>query len=351
MLQYIVAACYSKACAPPPIGTGGSKEGGTLVAKRVEDPFAVDFAELKKDKRNKGLTFHASFHAEGLYAADITDKFGNTDVKYAMRGDRTGEWFYATGITGHQDVRHSEIVRAIQAMDRNQAIDPLPLKPTLFFGNFTNTMGLTASDAPFMPSGVAGFVVNRYTKLSGIKDIDERLVNSGVTELGNHVVHWNTHPQSLGAMRDISLRLPDFLTPMSNEYPLEHIVTHELGHLRLYQQKDNAGALIEFDVEARMSPTFLGMTAYGRSNPVEAHAESWAEFVLSEGRTDMRYVQGLSTALGWDRLFPSQNMTAASTPQEETKLKLEDLPAIWADDFTTGPVYLPEPSKNLAEVK
>lgn len=80
----LVAACKSKACAPPPVGTGGSDTG-------AGSPSPVGYTEMYTafDGAMRGLSTgdRRSIHSAVMYYTD-TDNYHYEDINSILRGER-----------------------------------------------------------------------------------------------------------------------------------------------------------------------------------------------------------------------------------------------------------------------
>lgn len=84
VITALIAACTSKACAPPPVGTGGSKGGsvssrGVVDVKRLSDEYYSNMSALNANDR-LGINM-----AVGLYVSD-TGYIGINHVLRKVRG-------------------------------------------------------------------------------------------------------------------------------------------------------------------------------------------------------------------------------------------------------------------------
>lgn len=129
--------------------------------------------------------------------------------------------------------------------------------------------------------------------------------------------------------------------------PARYKVMHEYGHLRMTQGLDSVFAIndqFKYTSDSRRSG---GMSKYGNTKPIEAHAEAFAEWAARGGNiergpkgqflTDIDYVvTSYANAFGWGKDLEQVGrplaVAAAGGPQDPIPLIIGDSPE--------GPIYI-----------
>lgn len=327
----VIAACYSKECAPPPVGTGGSKPGTGARGSGLP-PHAIRPDMMETD-------------IPGLWKSPV---YGKGRVLYVMEGQKSGEWLRAYAGPGSKSYTPEMIARALNQIDSMVAFQPLPVTPALSIGDMTE-----ASNG-LIPAGVGGMVANPMTK-------ESKALEAAGFVVGAEMIFLNSNPRTLqeiqgGKAFDKNFLMPSFTT----ENAIEYMVAHEYGHQRLFQKVDSVYEARDAYSDSEMRfPAYAGLSKYGAMNHVEAHAEAWAHYVMSgytgDGGNSV-YTSIMAGIMGWDEA-KERSMTAAASDEKDKG----EIPLIIMDNFVTGKSVIryaddeeedaPKKKKTLADVR
>lgn len=315
----LVFACYEAACRPPTAGgTGGSSRKGGTLADLIE-PRAAPFGQRPAGKSNPavatGLKILKSPRGAGSFPPDSYGAGGWSEgqdglwitatkpKKYAIKGPDTGEWMVAHTLNSRDILKPEEVHRALKQLDYLHGRFPLRIRPELVVGNFTtkgvvgnDSMGFTISSKT---GDDAGPTVQRGREVLFKRSMRE---NYGEFPIGPNVIYLNTHKNALEGIRDPAIarrRNETFLGPtFQHDDPLQYYVTHEYGHLRAHQRVDKREKWVN-TMKELVRQGEQPVSRYGRLNASEAHAESFADWVHSNGMTTNTFTYVLATELDW----------------------------------------------------
>jgi hypothetical protein len=234
---------------------------------------------------------------DGLWATSGRPK------KYAILGPDSDQWMVAHTLNSRDMAKPEEIHRALRQLDFLHAQFPLKIRPEMVFGNFT-TKGIVGNDSMgFTISSRDGDDANPNTQ-RGREVLFKRRMNENYGEfpIGPNVIYINTHKNTLEGVRDLPLvrrRNETFLGPTFQDAdPIQYYVTHEYGHLRAHQRVDKRERWTN-TMKELVRQGEQPISRYGRHNASEAHAESFADWVHSNGFSTNTFTYVLATELDW----------------------------------------------------
>lgn len=274
-------ACNSKACAPPPVGTGGSGGGGMSVSKMAGLQYGQN--RLKRSRSSgpmPDVDWQTGAHRTGdePMKGVVTTPGGR---KYPVAWDE-----FDVGPKAARDV----INQYSKMLDLYPEMDAVPLA----LGRSANiaTFKATYSDDPYHVGqfesiiddgrGAVGFVVNRTATAQAVMmGYTNRIGSDNLLE----------RPEMWGAAT----------RGLTNEQRLQYVVTHEVGHM-VYQHwamRATAGQKAVEDirldgVRKRLSGS-TDVGDYGRTNNDEMIAESFA--MQSHGLTNTSILRDVTDFL------------------------------------------------------
>jgi SPP1 gp7 family putative phage head morphogenesis protein len=216
----------------------------------------------------------------------VTDKYwdNNEMTKYDLLADRTmaeGQVVYTNGWT-------TVLVDETQFLQMPGSIDDL----------------LDAIDG-----NMSKFPLKMLTVKVGNKDIDEIFAEMGAKKervaaaaarggIGGNKMF--VRPKSVKASPvDPKSNGTWFSKVPDSTTDIEYTVAHEWGHLRemvVGASIKNANKTIN-ELTERVGNQYLSM--YGASDPAEAYAEAWADWVLNKGKTDNPLTNAMAKEFGW----------------------------------------------------
>lgn len=214
---------------------------------------------------------------------------GQAKKKYAIKGDQSGEWIVGHVLNSKSLPARDEIVGMLRHADALQAKFPLTHRPELVIGDFTAKKVTSRGTAGFTYSGTIQGAKRELIMMGGFN------VNSHDIPVGNQVIFINSNPSNI--INNAVKGSAGFLSPAYvNTNGWDYTVAHEYGHLRNWQQTDkNVSETVGKVIQKVGPPT----SRYGKTSLVEAHAEGFAEWVHSGGRTIEPFSRELAKTFGW----------------------------------------------------
>lgn len=214
---------------------------------------------------------------------------GQAKKKYAIKGEKSGEWIVAHILNSKSLPTRDEIVGMMRQADTLQAKWPLTHRPELVIGDFTAKKVTGRGTAGFTYSGTIQGAKRELIMVGGFN------VNSHDIPVGNHVIFINSNPANI--INNTLKASAGFLSPAYvNTNGWDYTVAHEYGHLRNWQGADKNVFYTVGDVIQKVGPP---ISRYGKSSRVEAHAEGFAEWVHSGGRTIDAFSRELAKTYDW----------------------------------------------------
>jgi hypothetical protein len=214
--------------------------------------------------------------------------------KYAIKGPDSDQWMVAHTLNSRDMATPEEIHGMLRQLDYLHGKFPLHITPEIVVGNFTGKGINRAESAGFTISTPSGRQRDREV-LFMRKNLDVY----GTFPIGPHTIYVNTPKERLVEAREHSERTKAFLGPTyGDSRPFEYTVTHEFGHLREWQQIDTPAKYIPVMKEL-VGQGHQPVSRYGRYNANEALAESFADWVHSNGFSTNTFTSILAHELGW----------------------------------------------------
>lgn len=209
--------------------------------------------------------------------------------KYAIQ-TKNGEWITAHLLNSRSLPDRREIVSMLRQTASLQERYPLPIRPELVIGD------MTAKRLASNPH-TSGFVFNGTQMQKNYTVFDTGLnVFQDEVPVGPHVIYVNSSPEQLSIGRAKAARDLTAAYKQPDVDAGEYIVTHEFGHLRYFQKvEDFRPAIDKLNGVMRMAPR----TGYARSQAVEAHAEAFADWVLSRGQPLDPWTNSMAAEMRW----------------------------------------------------
>lgn len=212
--------------------------------------------------------------------------------KYAIKGERTGEWMVAHVMNTREKMTRREIQGCLKQMDFLQEKWPLRIRPELAVGNWDR---ITGKDS-------GGFTMRANTNRDRYWYLREHGMDqvSDTLPVGNHVIYMNASPFQMKAHRKEYIMSPGFLSPSYDKANdgFEYTVAHEYGHLREWQGLDPATGNKEIMRHLIGVENLRPPSRYAETSLQEAQAETFAHWAY-EGAKDNEWTRLYGQQQGW----------------------------------------------------